>query len=205
MKKIPLTQGKFALVDDEDFVFLNRLNWSLSVHEKRGLLQERAVLGRKIKQDNRPDIRFTLDMGELLVKRHSHKEETHYELWHINKNGLDYRKENLKYVPLTLINHLSRKRSNTVSKYRGVWLDKRSYRWVAQIHKDKKSYHLGHFSTEAEAAQVYNEKALELYGDLAYQNDLSDAYKIRLCKQCLSMTNHLGDKCQRCLRINKEK
>ncbi len=45
-------------------------------------------------------------------------------------------------------------------------------RWRAEIAKDKKSYHIGYFATEEEAAAAYNEKALELHGDFAVLNIL---------------------------------
>jgi hypothetical protein len=62
--------------------------------------------------------------------------------------------------------------SNKTSKYVGVRLMKsrKSAPWVATINKNNKSYHLGLYATEEEAARVYDKKALELYGEDANLN-----------------------------------
>lgn len=104
------------------------------------------------------------------------------EVDHINKNGLDNRKENLRKVTK------AQQRMNTgrsragVSKYRGVgfYLDKRATspgkhgggRWVAKLSLRGKT--LSRYAdSEKEAARLYNEMALEHFGTYARLNDLS--------------------------------
>jgi|DEB0MinimDraft_6_1074348.scaffolds.fasta_scaffold174642_1 hypothetical protein len=54
------------------------------------------------------------------------------------------------------------------SKYKGVCLD-RKY-WKASIQYNRKSIHIGNFKTELEAAQAYDKKAKELFGEHARTN-----------------------------------
>jgi hypothetical protein len=56
------------------------------------------------------------------------------------------------------------------SIYVGVSKDKDSPYWVANISKDKVKYYLGYFKSEEEAAEAYNKKAIELYGENARLN-----------------------------------
>jgi len=93
---------------------------------------------------------------------------------HINGNKLDNRMSNLRKSTSTLNNHNVRKRINTSSIYKGVSKKHNSSKYRAQINKDKKSYLLGYFETEKEAAIAYNKKALELYGEFASINIIID-------------------------------
>jgi hypothetical protein len=65
-------------------------------------------------------------------------------------------------------------RRNKSSKYVGVSLNKRINKWVAYIRVNNKRIDMGYFNTENEAAQVYNKKALELFGDKARLNKIEE-------------------------------
>jgi hypothetical protein len=58
------------------------------------------------------------------------------------------------------------------SRFKGVHYYKARGNWQAYINKDKKRRSLGYFTTEEEAARVYNAAALELYGDNAKLNPI---------------------------------
>lgn len=60
----------------------------------------------------------------------------------------------------------------TASKYKGVWLDKRSGKWHAEVICKKIKYRLGSFKHEVDAAMAYNIKAVLLFGEYARINDL---------------------------------
>jgi hypothetical protein len=94
------------------------------------------------------------------------------EIDHINGNGLDNRKENLRFCTHRQNCQARRKRNkNVTSKYKGVsWL-KDSKKWRARIyHADGYREHLGYFESEIEAAKAYDKAALELFGDFATCN-----------------------------------
>ena len=64
----------------------------------------------------------------------------------------------------------SKTKSNTSSKYKGVYWDKQNKKWRSHIMIAGKRIHLGSFNSEEEAARNYNEKAIELFGEFASIN-----------------------------------
>lgn len=148
MKEIKTSCGKSFIVDDEDYPLLSRHNFYVN---KDGYVLSTSF--RKMVQ-------------ELII----HKEPQNKILF-LNKNTLDLRKENLKEVNRSVPLHYTNKsqRRNYTSRYKGVCWVKNDKRWLAQVSRDGIKYNK-YFKTEEEAALFYNEKAIELYGPLAYQN-----------------------------------
>jgi hypothetical protein len=78
------------------------------------------------------------------------------EIDHINHNGLDNRRTNLRAVTRGE-NHQNRNKLNgCTSHFKGVHWDKKSNIWIATIKSNYKTYHLGSFRNEIEAAQNYD-------------------------------------------------
>lgn len=94
---------------------------------------------------------------------------------HINHNKLDNRLSNLRLCDKSLNAHNRTKKEDTLTSYVGV--KPSGSKFYAQIQKDGKKYYLGTFETQEEAAQAYNEKALELYGDQANLNTIASLAK----------------------------
>ena len=92
---------------------------------------------------------------------------------HINRNGLDNRKINLRICNISQNSCNSRKTAfRCTSVFKGVSFVRRINKWRAYIVKHSKQYHLGLFSSEIEAAKAYNNKALELFGEYACLNEI---------------------------------
>jgi len=89
---------------------------------------------------------------------------------HINHNGLDNRKENLRSVTRAKNDQNRRPLNGTSSSYKGVCWHKRDKKWIAQIKPAGKKMWLGAFTCEHEAALAYNKKAFELWGENALLN-----------------------------------
>jgi hypothetical protein len=100
-----------------------------------------------------------------------------FEIDHANRDKLDNKRENLRRASRGENTHNKNKSKNTTSKYRGVCyrpkINKKNP-WIAYVSKNKKVNYLGYFNSENEAAEIYNKKAKELWGDFAYQNIISD-------------------------------
>lgn len=175
MKKIPLTQGKFAIVDDEDFDFLNRFSW-----QANGGVDNCAVATS-----------FKLQSGRWVsipMNRFLYKPKIQYHVIYKNKNPLDNRKENIGLVTTAEFNGTSGKmylntarrgkmKRNPSSQYKGVSkITDPRYKiktWLACIQFQGKHY-TKIFEKEIEAAKWYNEKALEFFGPTSYQNEINE-------------------------------
>lgn len=146
--KIPLTQGKFAIIDEEDFEAIGMHKWYYGA----------GYALRKLK-------RKTIRMHSVI-----NKTPDGYETDHIDGNGLNNQKLNLRNA--TRHNNVmnTNSRRNSSSKYKGVsWkLDRK--KWLATICFNKKDIHLGYFISEIEAALAYNKAALKYFGEFAKLN-----------------------------------
>lgn len=151
MKTIPLTQGKVAVVDDEDYSKLSKENWCFVKSHNPGSSGYARRTSYKPKRKN------------ILMHREIMGEKFGYEIDHINGDGLDNRKDNLR-----LVTHSENLRNaklfiNKTSKYRGVSMKKNKNRWRAQITANYERIHIGYFDTEEEASEAYRKKRNEIF------------------------------------------
>lgn len=137
MKKIKLTKGKYALVDDSDFKKINEIKWHLS---------SRGYACNKRRNQK------TLFMHRLINNTPDGMQTDH-----INKNKLDNRRSNLRTVS-NQKNHWNMpiQKSNT-SGFTGISWDKSRKKWVAVIWVNDKPIHLGRFSDKINAIIVRKE------------------------------------------------
>lgn len=162
MKEIQLTQGYVALVDDDDYEFLSQYKWHLDRHPhnlyaKRNSLASEG-LGRRMR----------FPMHRIIMK----VTDKNIVIDHKDGNGLNNQKSNLRICshPQNMMNRKPNK--NGVSRYKGVYYDKDAKRWRAGVALNNRTYSVGRFKTEIEAAMAYNKKALELYGEFAQINKI---------------------------------
>ena len=158
-KRIPLTQGKFAIVDEIDFASLSKHKW----------YYHKGYAVRKIKQDGK---QRTIYMHRVILKP-----PVGLESDHLNGNGCDNRRCNLRSCTHSQNLRNSRKpahrRGNTCSsKYKGVTWHKQAGKWQAQIGGSSDKPYLGMFDHEKEAAVEYNAEAAKLFGAFANLNDV---------------------------------
>ncbi len=91
------------------------------------------------------------------------------EVDHINGDGLDNRRENLR-VCTPGENRKNTRSFTGASRYKGVSWDKHIKRWRAAITVDWETVRLGHFGIERNAALAYDRAALEYHGSYAHTN-----------------------------------
>jgi len=161
LKEIKLTQGKVALVDDEDFDRLSAFKWHARKDDKQPFYAVRM------------DYSYT---PKKMVKMHRFilgVTDPKKVVDHINHDTLDNQKANIRACRIAenTLNTTSKK--NSTSKYLGVSRSKKCKSWVAQIQKDKKNIYLGSFKIEEHAAEAYNKAAAELFGEFANPNKIA--------------------------------
>lgn len=148
MKKIKLTQGKYALVDDVDFEWLNSFKWYayfngykwyVQGHNKRKTIKiHREIIGCKNKK-------------------------LHVD--HIDGNPLNNQRKNLR-VCTPSQNGMNRgKQVNNTSGFKGVSRHIKAGKWQASIKINKRLIYLGIFETIKEAKKAYEKAAKKLHGE----------------------------------------
>lgn len=173
MKKIKLTQGKFALVDNEDFEYLSQ--WIWVVHKGWDTYYARAF-----------DYRGSKKPVRIYMHRIIYKAKKGDIVDHINRNGLDNRKENLHIVSPSVNNLNQKKRIDNTSGYKGIWWNDRRKKWIVEMWKNKKKYYFGGYIDFDEAIRIHEIKYKMLWDHDTQFEFMSDAYKKGLFKPCQS-------------------
>src|SRR3990167_2235442 len=97
------------------------------------------------------------------------------EVDHINGNGLDNRRKNIRLCTKKENMQNRRISINNTSGYKGVYYhksDKRKKRWTVFIRTDDNRKFIGRFLTALDAAKAYNEAATKYHGEFARLNTL---------------------------------
>jgi hypothetical protein len=92
------------------------------------------------------------------------------EIDHVNGNRCDNRKENLRRT--TRAQNALNKGAGKHNKsgYRGVFLNKRTERWTAEVSVGGERVNLGSYETAEDAAKARDLKAIEVHGEFARLN-----------------------------------
>lgn len=159
MKTIELTKGYQAIVDDEDYEKVSQYKWHIAKGKKLYATRSlsKNIRGRKALQNMAA---FIIEVPPGFVPDH------------INANGLDNRKCNLRVATISQ-NIVSRRRMDRErgysSRFRGVTLQY-GKKWIAAIKVNGKRKHLGVFPCQICAAFSYDMAAIETYGEFAQTN-----------------------------------
>lgn len=154
MKKIPLTKGLFALVDDADYPELSQHKWHASP-SRRGYRAAREVAGKMIL------------MHRQVLKLTDPKTEGEHQ----DGNGLNNQRKNLRVATrLQNARAFRAKAKGKTSRFRGVCWVKAIRMWTAGIGIDNHRKYLGYFLKEEEAALAYDAAARQYFGEFACPN-----------------------------------
>lgn len=164
MKSIPLTQGKFAVVDDEDFDRLTAMGKWCAARRKRKGFPDVFYAVRNGPRSEKP--RKTILMHHVVIGLPSGT-----PIDHANHDGLDNRKENIRRA--TPMQNMHNKRSSKTDNLpRGVrWVPGRQT-YHAIIKVDGKSKFLGRFEDPLLAAAAYDAASLEHHGEYGIRNNI---------------------------------
>jgi len=159
MKKIKLTRGLEALVDDEDFEYLNQWKWY-------------ALKSNKTHYAVR-NYRFNGKHSLLRMHRIIMATPDNLVIDHKDRDGLNNQKGNLRNCTI-IQNAINKGKKKGSSIYKGVdcYIDGLGYYHIrSRIRVNKKQVHLGFFKNEKDAAIAYNIAAIKFHGEFAIIND----------------------------------
>lgn len=151
---IPLTQGQWAIVDEQDYQKINLHNWM--AHFNKGMGSYYAA-----RNEGKGMIRMHVQVGRMMGITSRYVD--HRNPWATTEN----RRKNLR--PATASENCinSRMSKNNTSGYKGVFSTANPSIWRVQIMIDRKTIYLGRFRGKQRAAQVYLEAAKRLRGEFA--------------------------------------
>lgn len=152
MRQIELTQGKIALVDDEDAGRVSLYPWH-AVKIREEFYAATTISGRR-----------------MYLHRFITEAPRGFDVDHVNHDGLDNRRKNLRVCThqQNLVNQ--KKQSGRSSRYKGVTWDKSRNRWRAQTKVLGRAVYLGYFRSEIQAAGAYDNFMRDLHGEYALLN-----------------------------------
>lgn len=165
MKEIQLTQGKVALIDDNDFELVGKHTWAAEKSNETFYAISKIRIGGK--------------SVNVRLHRFLMSAEPNMLVDHRDRNGLNNQRENLRVC--TSQQNNANRTARGVSTYKGVCYTeiKRVNQsgivkvypyWQASIQIDGKSKILGRFKNEQQAALAYNKAAVAKYGEFANLN-----------------------------------
>ena len=160
MEKIPLTQGKYAIVDDDQFVSLSQFRWFAQKHGRTYYpLRWKYLDGGKRK--------IIIRMHRLIMNA-----PDGIEVDHKDGNGLNCQKENMRFCNHQGNSQNRRVNINSQSGFKGVSWHKYKNKWMARIGHDGQIENLGNFTDKEDAALAYNAAALKYFGEFAKLNEM---------------------------------
>lgn len=154
-KLIKLTQGKITILDEDEYDKFK--NTSIHAVNYKGWWYAEVTLSKKGKQLLHRLI-LNAKKGEICD--------------HINGDGLDNRKNNLRIVTNSqnLMNSRKPIIKNTTSQYKGVYWSVHHKKWVSRVRLNYKYQNLGFYNNELDAAHAYDDGAKRVFGKYAKLN-----------------------------------
>lgn len=149
MKRIKLTQGKFALVDDADYEMLNKWKWCAIKSGKNFYAQR---------------------YHSIIMHREILQTPKGLETDHIDGNGLNNQRSNLRIATHSQNGKNRGKCNNNTSGFKGVSWNKKNKRWQANIKINGKRKYLGEFTSKELAHIAYCEACTKYHGEFANLN-----------------------------------
>lgn len=160
MKKLILSQGFYALVDDADFELLSKYKWNV-FRDSRRSKNIYAVRGVGVN-----GVYKSIRMHRELLGITDPK----IQIDHKDGNGLNNQRSNLRVC--TQAQNLANRslNKNSTSGYKGVYWDKRRSIWRAHIRFNGKLKVIGYHENKDVAAKMYNDEAVKTFGDFSRLN-----------------------------------
>lgn len=157
MLAIALTPDHNAIIDDEDYDLISKYEWSLWTSGRaKNMFYARCTTERG----------QSISMHRIILGV-----SVNVAIDHINHNGLDNRRANLRITNQQKNSWNSKPHNDGVTRYKGIFNQGRNNgKWYSKVTYRGQRYYLGSFNSQEEAALAYDNKVLELFGEFAYLN-----------------------------------
>jgi hypothetical protein len=161
VKEIKLVHERgVALVDDQDYPTLSAYRW---------FLLKASHLSYAITSTKVDGKRGTALMHRLIM---SPPKGTFID--HINRNGLDNRRENLRPASPSENIHNCRRYVTSKSRFKGVRTNPKDGKYEARLKVNGKRIWLGRYISDVDAAIAYDLAAIRFFGEYALTNVISN-------------------------------
>lgn len=154
---IPLTLNRHTIVSIADYELATQYKWQ--AYGRNGLY----YAYRKCREEG---------LGLKSLHRLIMEPDDEVLVDHKNGNGLDNRRENLRFATVAQNHCNTRPIEGRSSPYKGVSYDNRRRLWVSRIKAHERFHCLGYFEQQEDAAHAYNDAAAKLHGDFARLNTI---------------------------------
>jgi hypothetical protein len=152
---VPLTQGYEAVIDADDVHLVSGWNWSARVNRNRGRVRQVYAIRAEYEAGKQSIVR----MHRVVAKTSEGKFADH-----IDGDGLNNRKANLRDATPSENAFNKKKSSGNASGFKGVHWHKKSGKWQAQIGINYARVSLGLFETAEAAAAAYASASAQIHG-----------------------------------------
>lgn len=160
-RKVPLKNGLYAIIDEDDYKFISYFRWSIREcpHTTYAFCN---IRDQDMKWTTCSMHRFIMSSPKGLI------------IDHINHDGLDNRKDNLRICSAAENVRNSRGKRIRKHKYKGIRWNKGSNKWESKIVFNRKEIYLGGFDSPELAAKAYNSGATKYHGEFACLNIIEE-------------------------------
>lgn len=158
MKEISLTRGLSCIVDDEDYEFLMQWKWQAAPN---GGGHFYAARRSRLSDGRKSGERQTM----ILMHRVLAATPKDMVTDHINGKTLDNRRSNLRVATHTQNMQNRAKRKNTSSAHKGITWDGTRRKWAAVLQANNRTFFIGRFAREEDAAEAYAARAAKEFGE----------------------------------------
>jgi len=171
MKQIELSQGRVAIVDDEDFEWLSKWKWHYIRRGKTGYAERRI--------SSKPP--RVIHMHVAIIRRYKHWKHG-CEVGHRNTCDCDNRKKNLRLTARGGQRANQGKRTDNTSGIPGVhWYERRG-KWIAYINANKRRDYLGYFEKFEDAVTARHKAEIKYFGE--YRHDPTNVCPLGHTGEC---------------------
>ena len=154
--QVPLTQGQFALIDEQDADLILPHRWFA--------LRDGHTYYANRKSPTVDGKRTRIHMHRVILDA-----PVGMDVDHRDGDGLNNTRENLRLCSRSQ-NMMNQRLKGGTSQFKGVHWRKKCAKWQARIQINGKRISLGHFIDEIEAARAYDTAARELFGEFSRTN-----------------------------------